>query len=200
MSDADGSYEPSSDGPGTTYALSQQHQAIYDERKSERRAEQAGRIQNKWPKLEFGAELSVKQESSSPCSTPRTTAVAANKLFVEQFAGALNSQMGDGTFVEQFYKDPIPRRGCASLPPPDEMDIDLLRLRCNDAEGQRDDAFDSRDEAIKARNEAWEELERVRDSFYQAIAERDAAVDKCKEWEEASVSARRLIELASGHL
>jgi hypothetical protein len=63
MSDA--SYEPSSDSPGTSWYLSQQHQEVYNERKRERHAErQYQDTQKKRQKL--GSPL-IKQESFSPC-------------------------------------------------------------------------------------------------------------------------------------
>lgn len=84
---SDDSFQPSSDndGLGVTWCLSQQHQLIYDERKQRRRLDDSERPEEKEnlkrPKLE--SDPFVKQEPSSPCVTPRPTALKANKKFTE---------------------------------------------------------------------------------------------------------------------
>lgn len=75
----------------------------------------------------------------------------------------------------------------------DEADIDLLRMRCIDAEAQRD-------EAIDAHHRVLDKLREVRAELYQVLHERDTAVEKQNEWQEAVISARHLIRLASEHL
>jgi hypothetical protein len=80
----DVSYEPSSDSPGTSWCLSQQHQEVYNECKRERHAEwQYQDTQKKRQKL--GSPL-IKQESLSPCPTPRPTAVVASERFAEYYS------------------------------------------------------------------------------------------------------------------
>ncbi|KAJ7812886.1 hypothetical protein B0H14DRAFT_2855802 [Mycena olivaceomarginata] len=195
MSDA--SYEPSSDGPGNSWCLSQQHQEVYNERKRERHAErQYQDTQRKRQKL--GSPL-IKQESLSPCPTPRPTAVVASERFAEQFAGPLNSQMGDYTYVEQLTEQ---LRTPSPVPSPvyDEVDIDLLKMRLLDAETRRDEAIYLRDEAVETMHKMSEKLEGLKETLKQVICERDAAVRKQKEWEEAVFSAHRLIRLASEQL
>ncbi|KAJ6621823.1 hypothetical protein B0H10DRAFT_2214877 [Mycena sp. CBHHK59/15] len=98
MSDA--SYDPSSDPPG--FCISQAHQSIHDERKHEC---WEGRRQDaiKRPKIhEYTPEPPIKRELSEPLSlgTPRPSALQAKETIALQYAGALNSQMGDNTYVE----------------------------------------------------------------------------------------------------
>jgi uncharacterized protein (DUF3084 family) len=87
-----------------------------------------------------------------------------------------------------------------SSPVPDEADIDLLQMKCIDAEAQRDDAIEARDDAVETLNKALNDLETMREALQTAIQERDAAVNKLNEWKEEAVSARRLILLAMEQL
>lgn len=123
---SDSSFEPSSEGPGTDWALSQAHQEIYDERKQQRRQERENKRRRTLSKSD--PETPMKQESLSPCPTPRATAVKANELLAEyavytvnflalnphrQYAGALNSQMGENTYVDTYIytsKESTPTR------------------------------------------------------------------------------------------
>ncbi|KAF8170970.1 hypothetical protein K438DRAFT_1961923 [Mycena galopus ATCC 62051] len=92
--------------------------------------------------------------------------------------------MGDNTFVDHLLDR-------SRTPALDEIDIDLLQMRCNDAEAQRDGALEERDDAL-------EMLAKVRASLYEAIDEREQALQKVAEWREAAIAAHHLIKLASG--
>jgi hypothetical protein len=83
------------------------------------------------------------------------------------------------------------------LPVRDEADIDLLQLRCVDAEAERDEALEARDEMGESMRLTVVELDKVRGALEKAIHERDAAVGKQKEWEKAARSAQHLVRLAS---
>ncbi|KAJ6545805.1 hypothetical protein B0H10DRAFT_2132573 [Mycena sp. CBHHK59/15] len=141
----------------------------------------------------------IKQEPSSPCITPRASTARANNLFKRQFADALNSQMGENTCIEKWINE----RGSPSRAPVhqfpasnsasqdfDDMDIDLLRVHCAEAESQRDNLL---------QEVYWieQELRRMEDERDEALKERDQAMAKCDAWEEASMGASALIRMAS---
>ncbi|KAJ7476791.1 hypothetical protein FB451DRAFT_1173648 [Mycena latifolia] len=204
---SDGSFEPSSDGPGETWALSQQHHDIYYERKHTRHEERKAATQNKRLKLGIvpTPEALIKQESS-PCKTPRPSAVKANELIIEQYAAALNSQMGENTFVDTLMESTsVVSRGFS--PPLDGADIDLLRMQLLDAEAQRDDATEARDAALEdlaqmkiAFDKAIFERDETLDERDEVIRERDEALNKLREWNEAAVAAAQLAQLASAQV
>lgn len=73
----------------------------------------------------------------------------------------------------------------------DDMDIDLLRMRCNELEAERDAAWAQRDAA-------WEDLGKVQRERDEAREERDQAVFDRKTLEKAAQSASSLIRLAAG--
>jgi hypothetical protein len=73
-------------------------------------------------------------------------------------------------------------------------------MRLLDAETRRDEAIYLRDEAVETMHKMSEKLEGLKETLKQVICERDAAVRKQKEWEEAVFSAHRLIRLASEQL
>ncbi|KAJ6625265.1 hypothetical protein B0H10DRAFT_1942538 [Mycena sp. CBHHK59/15] len=149
----------------------------------------------------------MKQESLSPCPTPRATAVKANELLAEQYAGALNSQMGENTYIDTYIytsKESTPTLSRELSPPVDSADLDLLHMKFLDSEAQHDEAIEARDEAIEARDKALANLARMKTDFDQAvdeqdtaIRERDVALEKLTRWNEAAVSAAELARLAS---
>ncbi|KAJ7017719.1 hypothetical protein C8F04DRAFT_1243863 [Mycena alexandri] len=205
------SSEGNSDGLGVTWCLSQAHQPIYDDRKRQRRAERRDKEEKenlKRLKLEPDTEQFIKQEPLSPCVTPRPTALKANERLLEQYGAALNSDMGENTFVEKLIEEHgtpsrnappvralLPVRGRS--PVRDETDLDLLRMRCLDAEAERDDALEARDETEESMRLVLMELDEVRLALQQVTGERDVALAKQKEWEKASRSAHHLVSLAS---
>ncbi|KAJ7755639.1 hypothetical protein DFH07DRAFT_959282 [Mycena maculata] len=205
---SDDSYMPSSEGPGTTWCISQAHQDVYNERKRERQATHMEDGVKRRKITSSPLQLSIKQEQEyelAPCVTPRPTALRAKNKFAQQFDGLLNSLIGDGTYVENLLAvaevQAKPARATfapvksesVSLDLVDEADIDLLCMRCLDAEVQRDDAID-------AHHDALDELRQVRAELYQALHERDTVVAKQKEWEEAVVSRGHLIRLPAERL
>ncbi|KAJ7069018.1 hypothetical protein B0H15DRAFT_807271 [Mycena belliarum] len=197
---SDSSFDFTSDGPGTTWAISQQHEELYNERKRERAEARQARHHNK--RAKFGDRTTTKspiKQESSPSTTPRLTAMKANELFAEyiflimlivvldicrQYAAALNSDMGENTFVDRIMqgaRNVVPERS----PCLDGTDIDLLRMQCVDAEAQRDDALEARDEALKSLAQMKVELDRAigeRDNILyeldEAMQERDDALTK----------------------
>jgi hypothetical protein len=123
--------------------------------------------------------------------------------------------MGDNTYVEQLTEQLRTRKRepeyvftsfnsilASPVPSPvyDEVNIDLLKMRLLDAETRRDEAIYLRDEAVETMHKMSEKLEGLKETLKQVICERDAAVRKQKEWEEAVFSAHRLIRLASEQL
>ncbi|KAJ6613661.1 hypothetical protein B0H10DRAFT_1951296 [Mycena sp. CBHHK59/15] len=101
--------------------------------------------------------------------------------------------MGENTFVETLMNN----AHAVSSPALDDTDIDLLCMKCIEAEAQRDDALENigriqtaLDEAVFERDEAF--LERD-----EAVFERDEALQKLKAWNDTAVGAAALARLAS---
>ncbi|KAJ7857331.1 hypothetical protein B0H14DRAFT_3135871 [Mycena olivaceomarginata] len=109
----------------------------------------------------------------------------------EQYNTALNSQMGENPFVDYLLEK------TGATPPQltkvDETDMDLLQMRCSDAEVQRDDALEEQDHAL-------EQLTNLRVSLYQALDERNQAMQQVAEWRRAAIGARSLVELMAKQL
>ncbi|KAJ7088953.1 hypothetical protein C8R44DRAFT_892580 [Mycena epipterygia] len=179
MSDA--SFHPSSLPLQETWHMSQQHYYEYKQeqtRKHERRqSEKENQEQAK----------RIKQEPSSPCVTPRASAVKTKILIGRQYQDALNSQMGDNTCIEKWINERASTSSATSPSPAfDDMDMDLLHICCIEAETQRDDVL--------------EELHQMHVELRQIEAERDQALAKCDEWEVAAMSASGLVRMASALL
>ncbi|KAJ6624578.1 hypothetical protein B0H10DRAFT_2430864 [Mycena sp. CBHHK59/15] len=110
-------------------------------------------------RISISPKSPIKRESSS-CTPPRMTAVRANELFTEtvrvqtQYAAALNSQMGENTFVETLMNN----AHAVSSPALDE------------AVFERDEAFLERDEAGFERDEALQKLKSWNDAAVGAAA------------------------------
>ncbi|KAJ7875161.1 hypothetical protein B0H14DRAFT_2568932 [Mycena olivaceomarginata] len=151
---SDNSYDPSSSDYGPGQAISQQHYLMLLNAN-----EMTTGLQN----------VEGMQELSSPSVTPRATAIEANLRLEEQYAGALNSQMGENTYVENLIYAGEPY--CPKPESVDDTDIDLLLLKCGDLEAQRD--------------AAWQELEKVRAERDEAIQQWDKVLLECRTWEKA---------------
>ncbi|KAJ6607134.1 hypothetical protein B0H10DRAFT_2073213 [Mycena sp. CBHHK59/15] len=187
---SDDSYLPSSSPLKPTWHMSQQHYYEYKQEHIRRRNIRRKEKENKRAKK-------IKQEPSSPCITPRASTARANNLFKRQFADALNSQMGENTCIEKWINErgspsPGPRASTSNSASQDfdDMDIDLLRVHCAEAESQRDNLL---------QEVYWieQELRRMEDERDEALKERDQAMAKCDAWEEASMGASALIRMAS---
>ncbi|KAJ7665482.1 hypothetical protein DFH06DRAFT_1323864 [Mycena polygramma] len=160
------SYAPSSSDYGQEQAISQHHYFYARELKQENH--RAAKRQRDDRSV---SPSPVKHEPDSPSETPRVSAVEANIRLEEQYAAALNSQMGENTFIETLFneKKPSSPKQESQL---DDADFDLMRWKCHDLEGEHDHAY--------------ERLDEVQAELDEAIRQRDAALVRCGAWEKAA--------------
>ncbi|KAJ7934064.1 hypothetical protein B0H13DRAFT_1855536 [Mycena leptocephala] len=105
-------------------------------------------------------ELDHKREDHRAAKRRRNGSVSQSPTSetCRQYAGALNSQMGENKYIDNLLYDRELDSDCPKAEPRvDDKDIDLMHLRCNDSEAERD--------------AAWEELDKVR-------AERDEGIQQ----------------------
>ncbi|KAJ6629053.1 hypothetical protein B0H10DRAFT_2208983 [Mycena sp. CBHHK59/15] len=99
--------------------------------------------------------------------------------------------MGDNTCVEKWINERAEAsRSSSASQDFDDTDIDLLRVRCVEAETQRDDT-------LQDLHRMALELQKMEADRDQALMDQDQAVAKCDEWEEAAMSVSKLIPMAA---